>query len=220
MKSPSPAQTKKPLLTRKRAFIFLGAMVLLAIIVVASSGKNGSSTTTTTAGAPSSGSGSAKAAFDSWVKQVNQNLGDCVAGSTDVDTALGQLLRGSPTASEFVTASTAAKGAAPACSISSGGGVYNLSNINPPSGYPTLKSTMTDLQLWADQYNQQVIIDVGKVANSNGNSTSAVSSLITDAQSSDAQAESIQASVKAAAKQAGISNLEGLNLFTWGLKQK
>ena len=130
------------------------------------------------------------------------------------------MVSSSATASDFVTGATAAKNAAPLCSITSNNGVLNVNTTNPPSGYPTLKSVTSDIQVWADQEDQQVVIDVGKVANSNGNSTGDVASLISDSQTADADAAHINSEVAAAAHQAGVKGWKGLGLVTWGLSQK
>ena len=121
------------------------------------------------------------AAFTSWANKIRGELAVCEAGTVDTGIALSKMIQSSATASDFVSGSLAAKNAAPGCSITSNNGILDINTTNPPSGYPTLKSITSDLQIWADQDDQQVIIDVGKVANSNGNSTSAISSLISDA---------------------------------------
>jgi hypothetical protein len=65
-----------------------------------------------------------------------------------------------------------------------------------------------------------VIIDVGKVANSNGNSTQDVANLISDSQQSDALANQLQAELATAAKRAGVHNFTNLGLPIWGITQK
>ena len=132
---------------------------------------------------------------------------------------LSQMLSKSATESDYLTAATAAKNAAPTCSITSNNGVLNIDTTNPPSGYPTLKSITSDIQVWADQDDQQVIIDVGKVANSNGNSTGDVADLISDSQTADGDAATINSEMATAASQAGVKGWKGLGLITWGLHQ-
>jgi hypothetical protein len=166
---------------------------------------------------------SAKAkAFTSWANQIRGELAPCKAGTINVETALGLLLQAgsSATAGDFVTLATAAKNGAPLCSITGNNGILNVNTTNPPSGYPTLKSITSDIQIWADQDDQQVIIDAGKVATSDGNSTAAVTSLISDSQSADSDAATIGAEMKTAAKQAGVKGWKGLGLPAWGLQSK
>jgi len=162
-----------------------------------------------------------QAAFLAWANHIRSELAPCEAGSTNVLTALGIILSkgSSASASDFVTLATTTKTAAPLCSITSNNGVLNINTTNPPSGYPTLKSITDDLQTWADQDDQQTIIDAGKVADSNGNSTGAVASLLSDSQTADGDAATINSELAAAAHQAGVKNWKGLGLITWGLHQ-
>lgn len=166
---------------------------------------------------------SAKAkAFTSWANQIRGELAPCKAGTIDVETALGEIIQAgsSATESDLVTLGTAAKNGAPLCSITGNNGILNVNTTNPPSGYPTLKSVTSDIQIWADQEDQQVIIDAGKVSSSNGSSTSAVTDLISDSHSADGDAATINAEMKKAAKQAGVKGWKGLGLPMWGLQTK
>jgi hypothetical protein len=175
------------------------------------------------AGAQKAHKTSAKAkAFTSWANQIRGELAPCEAGTIDVETALGEIISAgsSATESDLVTLGTAAKNGAPTCSITSNNGILNVNSTNPPSGYPTLKSITSDIQVWADSDDQQVIIDAGKVADSNGNSTSAVTSLISDSQTADGDASTINSEMKTAAHQAGVKGWKGLGLPTWGLQSK
>ena len=126
----------------------------------------------------------------------------------------------SPTAANLVGASLAAKSAAPACSKTSNSGVLAVATNTPPSGYPSLKSIDDELAMWADQDNQQTIIDVGSVANSNGNSVSATSSLISDSQGADQLAQQIESQIGAAESQSGMSDHSGLGLPILGIHQQ
>ena len=99
-------------------------------------------------------------------------------------------------------------------------GILNVNTTNPPSGYPTLKSITSDIQVWADQDDQQVIIDAGKVAGSDDNSTTDVASLISDSQTADSDAANVNSEMSTAASQAGVTGWKGLALPTWGLHQK
>jgi hypothetical protein len=163
-----------------------------------------------------------EAAFVSWANQIRGELATCEAGTEDVEIALGTILSAgtSATPSDFVTLATAAKGAAPSCAIVSNNGILNINTTNPPSGYATLKSITSDLQVWADSDDQQVIIDAGKVADSNGNSTGDVASLLSDSQTADGEAATINSEMKTAASQAGVKGWKGLGLPTWGLQAK
>ncbi len=162
-----------------------------------------------------------QAAFLSWANQIRSDLAPCEAGSTNVLAELGIVISkgSSASASDFVTLATTTKTAAPLCAITSNNGILNINTTNPPSGYPTLKSITSDLQTWADQDNQQVVIDAGKVADSNGTSTGDVASLISDSQTADGDAATINSEMAAAASQAGVKNWKGLGLITWGLHQ-
>ena len=104
--------------------------------------------------------------------------------------------------------------------MTSNNDILNLGNDNPPNGYPTLSSITSDIQVWADQDNQGVIIDVGKVANSNGTSTQDVANLISDSQQADSDAKAIESELATAANQAGVKNFSGLGLPIWGITQK
>jgi hypothetical protein len=130
------------------------------------------------------------------------------------------MLGTSPTSSDFVTASLAAKNGAPACSMTSSNAILDLGNDSPPSGYPTLSSFSTDISVWADQEDQGVIIDVGKLANSNGNSTQDVTNLISDSQQADSDANTLMGELATAAKRAGVHNFTNLDLPIWGITQK
>jgi hypothetical protein len=160
-----------------------------------------------------------QAAFLSWANHIRSELAPCEAGSTDVLAELGIIIQeaSSASASDFVTLALGAKNAAPLCSMTSNNGILNINDTNPPSGYPTLKSVTTELQVWADQDDQQVIIDAGKVANSNGNSTGDVASLISDSQRADGDAATLNSQLAAAAHRAGVKGWKGLGLVTWGL---
>ncbi|HXN63235.1 MAG TPA: hypothetical protein VN886_22520 [Acidimicrobiales bacterium] len=159
-------------------------------------------------------------AFLSWANQIRIDLAPCEAGTTDVEIALSHMAASSATASDFLTGATAAKNAAPDCSITSNSGIHKIDGTSPPSGYPTLKGITSDLQVWANQDDQQVIIDVGKVADSNGHSTGDVASLLSDSQTADRDAATITSELATAASQAGVKGWKGLGLFTWGLHKK
>jgi hypothetical protein len=169
---------------------------------------------------PKSNPSATETGFLSWANQIRSDLAPCEAGTTDVEIALSQMASSSATASDFLTGATAAKNAAPSCSITSNNGILNINGTNPPNGYPTLKSITSDLQVWADQDDQQVIIDVGKVADSNGHSTGDVASLLSDSQTADSDAAAINSEMATAASQAGVKGWKGLGLITWGLRQK
>lgn len=174
---------------------------------------------------PAAAAGAAKTtprqkAFLSWANKIRGDLAPCVAGSENVEVALGTIIQAGSSATEgdLVTLATAAKNGAPSCAIVSNNGILNINTTNPPSGYPSLKSVTSDLQIWADQEDQQVIIDAGKVADSNGNSTGPVADLISDSQTADQDAATINSEVKTAAKKAGVKGWKGLGLVTWGLQ--
>jgi hypothetical protein len=104
--------------------------------------------------------------------------------------------------------------------MTSNNDILNLGTDNPPNGYATLSSFSSDISVWADQEDQGVIIDVGKVANSNGNSTQDVANLISDSQQADADANALMGELSTAAKQAGVRNFTNLGLPIWGITQK
>jgi hypothetical protein len=161
-----------------------------------------------------------QAAFLSWANHLRNELAPCEAGSTNVLSELGIIISkaSSASASDFVSLALQAKNAAPLCSMTSNNGILNIDGTNPPSGYPTLKSVTTDLQIWADQEDQKVIIDAGQVAGSNENSTGDVASLISDSQTADADAATLNSQLSAAAHLAGVKGWKGLGLVTWGLQ--
>jgi hypothetical protein len=169
---------------------------------------------------PKSKPNAKETAFLSWANQIRSDLAPCETGTTDVEIALSKMASSSATASDFLKGATAAKNAAPSCSITSNNGILNMQGTNPPSGYPTLKSITSDLQVWADQEDQQVIIDVGKVADSNGHSTGDVASLLSDSHTADGDAAAINSEMATAASQADVKGWKGLGLITWGLRRK
>lgn len=190
-----------------------GALVVLAIVA----------TLVLPAAAGAAAKPTAKqAAFLSWANKIRHDLAPCVAGSEDTEIELSTILsKGSSVGQgDFVSLATAAKNGAPLCAIVSNNGILNINSTSPPSGYPSLKSVTSDLQIWADREDQQVIIDTGKVATTNGNSTDAAANLLSDSQKSDQDAAQINAEVKAAAHRAGVKNWKGLGLVIWGLQSK
>jgi hypothetical protein len=202
---------------RGRWSLAIVLVVLIAIIVAVS---DHSSTPTLTVAPTTTTAPAHHKIFVAWVNRVRSDLQVCIASTEDVEIALAEMLGTSPTSSDFVTASLAAKNGAPACSMTSSNGILDLGTDNPPNGYPTLSSFSSDISVWADQEDQGVIIDVGKVANSNGNSTQDVTNLISDSQQADADANTLMGELATAAKQAGAPNFTNLGLPIWGITQK
>lgn len=212
------------------ALVAVFALVVIIASVAASNAspksKTASTATTTSApiaathtrsgGATTTTLSSRVAAFQSWIHQIKSDLAAFEAGTDNVQIAFAELLSKSATQGDLVQASLAAKNAAPECSETSSNQILNLSSDTPPSGYPSLASFSTDISVWAEQEDQGVIIDVGKVANSKGESTGADSSLISDSQQADADARSLDAEVASAAKLAGVTHFSGLDLPIWG----
>jgi hypothetical protein len=200
--------------TQRRFLIFVVFVAVLAAIGAIIAGVTGGKKSATPTHS------SQTKTFVAWVNSVRSDLQVCIASTEDVEIALTGMLGTSPTSSDFVTASLAAKNAAPACSMTSSNAILDLDNDTPPSGYPTLSSFSSDISVWADQDDQGVIIDVGKVANSDGNSTQDVTNLISDSQQADAEANTLMRELSTAAKQAGVRNFTNLGLPIWGITQK
>ena len=184
------------------------AFVVLAIVVVVIAATSG--------GGSSKPAESPAKAMSAWVASENNHLWECVNGSTSMDQDLALLSQaGGETEANFVTVVNDAKSFAPLCS-NEADGIIAAGNDAPPDGYSSLANVDTDIEIWANDYDQKVIIDSGTLGSTNGSNT-ATTALISDADTSDTQEQAIESEVEQAEKQAGIKNPTGLKLFTWGL---
>ena len=155
-------------------------------------------------------------AFLAWANQVRGGLAVCEADSAKVAGALGLAAQSNGAQADMIELATVAKQDAPECSILGSDAIANLDTTTPPSGYPTLRTAASDIQLWADQYEQQVIIDAGHIATSNG-STDSLAWFKSDSQQADQLAEQINQELAGTATQQAecTANWKGLGLFEW-----
>jgi hypothetical protein len=211
------AVTKKKLTKRgKRFLVVLGAIVVLIIVIVAStsskSGNSGNGTSAQTSSTPGT-------ALTTYFKQVNTDLSQCVAGIGATQLELSTALGSNATPADDVNLYSSAKQAEGPCDITQNTNLLNLGTLNAPSGYASLNNFSLDAQNWADSDSVTVLKDIEAVAN-DPSSTADVSNLITDSQTADADGEAVISAATAAAKQAGIKDIGGNMIVTWGLTTK
>jgi hypothetical protein len=197
---------------KKKRFWLLGivAIIVIASLVGSSSNKNGNG------GAPTTAPASPGAALTAYFKQVNSALSRCVIGIGATQIELGQALGTGATSADYVNLYSAAKQAEGPCDPVQNSALNNIGLSSAPSGYPSLSNFGIDAQIWASSDSVKVLKDIEAYAN-DPSSTADVATLISDADTADADAHTLNSQAAQAAGKAGVKNIGGDNLLYWGL---
>lgn len=218
------AKPRRPWFKMKRVWV-LAIIALIVIISVSSGSKNNNNSGnsgTSSAQAPTSTQGpaaSAGAALSAYFTQVNNDLSLCVAGIGATQLELAQALKTTATSSDDVNLYTEAKKAEGPCDTTQNNDLLNLGTLSPPSGYASLSNFSLDAQIWADSDSVTVLKDTEAIANNPG-STADAGNLITDSQAADGDGQALVTAAASAATQAGVKNIGGNMILTWGLSTK
>jgi hypothetical protein len=204
------AKAARPWYKKKRFWVL--AVVVIAVVANAAGGNknNGGS------GGGGSTPANSGAALTNYYKMVNHDLSSCVIGIGATQIELGQALSTSATQSDYVNLYQAAKQAEGPCDIAQNNDLLNLGLSSPPNGYPSLANFSLDMQSWADSDSVTVLKDIENVAN-DPSSTAYVATLISDAQSADADAHLLNNQAIRAARQDHIKSIGGNVLLYWDL---
>ena len=198
---------------QKKRFWVLGIIAAVVIVNAAGGNKGGGG------GGGGNSSQSAGATLTSYFKMVNNDLSQCVIGIGSTQIELGQALSSNATKSDDVNLYQAAQQAEGPCDITQNNDLLNLGLSNAPSGYASLSDFSLNMQIWADSDSVAVLKDIEKVAN-DPSSTANVATLITDAQTADADAHLLNNQAVRAARQDHIKSIGGNMLLYWDLTTK
>jgi hypothetical protein len=197
---------------KKKRFWLLGIVAIIVIVNIANSNKSGSGGGSTATTAPVN----AGAALTAYFKQVNSALSRCVVGIGATQIELGQALGANATSADYVNLYRAANQAEGPCDPVQNDALNNIGLGSAPSGYPSLSNFGIDAQIWASSDSVKVLKDIEAYAN-DPSSTADVATLITDADTADADAHTLNSQAAQAAGKAGVKNIGGDMLLYWGL---